>query len=575
MIDFYSRRLGVPYAWPKYSQIAVRDYVSGAMENTSATLHGDFMVYQTDREMADDKKGEYVVAHELFHQWFGDLVTCESWSNLPLNESFATYGEYLWDEYKNGRDAADYHHWQSRQGYLGSQKEVELIRYHYKDKEDMFDRFSYNKGGQVLHMLRKAVGDDAFFASLKNYLETNKFKSAEIHHLRLAFEETTGRDMNWFFNQWFLSKGRPKLKVTKSYDASKGAVELTVEQNQDLQNTPLYTLPLEIDVYVNGKAQRTHITITEQKQSFSIPANAAPQLLNFDAERQLLCDLDYGKTTEEYLFQYHNAPLFDDRYEALKELEKQIADPQVYALFKEAALNDKFYAIRNFAISKLEKAPEDKLQETKACLLAVYKNDARNKTRARALGSLNAKFKDDPEIKTLNEQALNASSYAICSEALDAISKSDPKLALEKAKLFWNESGKDILFSVANVYATYGADEELPFFRKALKYINGFEILSFSSAYVKTARRCANSSSAIAAAMDLETLSKGANKFIKFGLVKGIKDLTSNWESRETGLKAKLEADKKDNKNISDLEKELKTATETKEILQKMYNRSR
>jgi aminopeptidase N len=213
------------------------------MENTSATLHGDFMVYQTRREMVDGVRGTAVIAHELFHQWFGDLVTCESWSNLPLNESFATYGEYLWEEYKNGRDAADNHSWQSRQGYMHSQKEADLIRFNYKDKEDMFDAISYNKGGQVLHMLRKAVGDDAFFASLKNYLETNKFKAVEVHNLRLAFEETTGKDLNWFFNQWFLNQGRPKLKVTVGQSAS-GAAELTVEQLQDLKKVPLYTFPL-------------------------------------------------------------------------------------------------------------------------------------------------------------------------------------------------------------------------------------------------------------------------------------------------------------------------------------------
>lgn len=106
MIEFYSKTLGVDYVWPKYSQVIVRDYVSGAMENTSATVHGEFL-QQHSRDLLDENN-EDVISHELFHQWFGDLVTCESWSNLPLNESFATYGEYLWREYKYGRDDADY-----------------------------------------------------------------------------------------------------------------------------------------------------------------------------------------------------------------------------------------------------------------------------------------------------------------------------------------------------------------------------------------------------------------------------------------------------------------------------------
>jgi aminopeptidase N len=127
MLEFYSAKLGVEYPWNKYSQVVVRDYVSGAMENVSATLHGEFL-NRTDREMLDSDN-EDVIAHELFHQWFGDLVTCESWSNLPLNESFATYGEYLWIEYKYGRDAADLHSAESRAGYLAesSRKQVSLI----------------------------------------------------------------------------------------------------------------------------------------------------------------------------------------------------------------------------------------------------------------------------------------------------------------------------------------------------------------------------------------------------------------------------------------------------------------
>ena len=177
MMEFFSQKLGFDFPWPKYSQIVVRDYVSGAMENTSATLHGEFM-QRTSRELLDETREE-VISHELFHQWFGDLVTTESWSNIPLNESFATYGEYLWNEHKYGREFADYKFRDDYRKYLGEAKNgknVDLIRFHYDDREDMFDSHSYAKGGQVLHYLRKAVGDEAFFKSLELYLKTNQFK---------------------------------------------------------------------------------------------------------------------------------------------------------------------------------------------------------------------------------------------------------------------------------------------------------------------------------------------------------------------------------------------------------------
>ena len=328
---FFSQKLGFDYPWQKYAQVVARDYVSGAMENTSATLHGDFVVYQTTREMIDGKKGENVISHELFHQWFGDLVTSESWSNLPLNESFATYGEYLWNEYKYGRDAADDHSAGSRFGYFAQagQKQVNLVRFNYEDREDMFDAFSYNKGGQVLHMLRKLVGDEAFFASLKLYLETRRFKPAEIHHLRLAFEEVTGKDLNWFFNQWFLAKGHPILKVKKNYDETKKLLSLTVEQKQDFKETPLYRLPLFVDVYSGGKPDRKQIVIEEASQTFTFIVNEKPELVNFDAERQLLAKINYEKTKEEMIYQFQHAPLWGDREEALNYFNNNLADAKV------------------------------------------------------------------------------------------------------------------------------------------------------------------------------------------------------------------------------------------------------
>jgi aminopeptidase N len=213
MMKFFSEKLGVEYPWQKYAQIVGRDYVSGAMENTTATLHQE-SAYQNFRQLVDGNSWEETIAHELFHQWFGDLVTTESWSNITVNESFANYSEYLWIEYKQGRDAADDHRSQNIMGYLQPGNEVkDLVRFRYADKEEMFDGVSYNKGGSILHMLRNYVGDEAFFKSLNYYLVSNKFKAGEAGQLRLAFEEVTGMDMKWFWNQWYYCSGQPKLKI--------------------------------------------------------------------------------------------------------------------------------------------------------------------------------------------------------------------------------------------------------------------------------------------------------------------------------------------------------------------------
>src|SRR5690349_4052350 len=294
MIAFYSRITGVDYPWVKYSQITGHDYVSGAMENTTATLHSD-VAQQDARELTDGNRWEDVIAHELFHQWFGDYVTTESWSNLTLNESFANYSEYLWNEYKYGKDAADAHNYSDMQGYLGSRSEAkDLVRFYYGDKEDMFDAVSYNKGGRILHMLRNYVGDSAFFKALNLYLTTNKFKSAEAQQLRLAFEEVTGEDLNWFWNQWYYGSGHPKLAMDYVYDDAAGKVQVIVKQTQ--ASGKVFRLPIAIDVY-NGPAKERHKVWLENKtDTFSFTYKSRPDLVNVDGDKVLLCEKTDNKT---------------------------------------------------------------------------------------------------------------------------------------------------------------------------------------------------------------------------------------------------------------------------------------
>ena len=195
------------------------------MENTTGVIFGEFM-QKTKRELIDNHN-ENIVAHELIHHWFGNLVTCESWANLTLNEAFANYGEYLWIEYKYGKDEADLHLFNELQGYLYTDETNlhDLIDFDHLDKEDMFDAHSYNKGGLVLHMLRNYVGDEAFWASLNYYLEKHKYTQVEADELRLAFEDVTGEDFNWFWNQWYFSAGHPQLEINYDYSPEQKMVK--------------------------------------------------------------------------------------------------------------------------------------------------------------------------------------------------------------------------------------------------------------------------------------------------------------------------------------------------------------
>ncbi|MCE7054037.1 M1 family metallopeptidase [Algoriphagus sp. AGSA1] len=245
MIGFFSDILGVRYPWPKYDQVVVRDFVSGAMENTTVSIFMEELRL-SERE-AIDSEWDYIIAHELFHQWFGDYVTTESWANLTLNEAFANYSEFLWNEYKYGEDEAKLKLVAEMENYFAEAetKQVDLIRFDYGEAEDMFDSHSYSKGGAILHMLREHLGKEAFYEALRFYLRTHAFSTVEVHDLRLAFERVSGEDLNWFFNQWFLDKGHPELHFEVDY-SDPNNILISVSQRQDLTETPLYQLPLQV-----------------------------------------------------------------------------------------------------------------------------------------------------------------------------------------------------------------------------------------------------------------------------------------------------------------------------------------
>ncbi|NJL75799.1 MAG: M1 family metallopeptidase [Saprospiraceae bacterium] len=369
----------------KYSQVVVRDYVSGAMENTSAVVFGEFM--QGDKDfLMDNLTNEKVVAHEMFHHWFGDYVTCESWANLTMNEGFANYSEYLWLEHKYGKDDADYHWLQELRGYLGQGETLPLIRYGYGDKEEMFDAHSYNKGGMVLHMLRQLVGDEAFFAALNLYLTRNAYTEVEADELRLAFEDITGRDLIWFFDQWYFNAGHPVLDITYGYDAASKMVSVAVEQQQKGdQIPPIFQIPTTIDIYLGeGKKISKEVLVNQRKQFFEFEVPNAPKLVNFNSDKKLLAVVEENKSDEEYVFQYYNAPTYLDRYEALQALGES-ESPLASSVFQ-AALDDKFYGLRELAVYQVN--INNETIQKKAIYLA--ENDPKAAVRRAALEQLSS-----------------------------------------------------------------------------------------------------------------------------------------------------------------------------------------
>jgi len=482
MMELFSNKLGVDYPWAKYSQIVVREFVSGAMENTSATVHMDGL-QRNERQLIDETNEDYV-SHELFHQWFGDLVTCESWSNTPLNESFATYGEYIWKDYKYGREEADYSRAFDLNVYLreSKTKQVNLIRFEYDKIDDMFDRHSYQKGGCILHLLRKELGDDAFFASLKLYLEKNKFQPVEVHNLRLAFEEVTGRDLNWFFNQWFMDRGHPVLDITYHYDASAKNVTVTIRQQQDTSGIRLFRLNLETDIYLANSVEHKKIVVTKKEETFTFPVNEKPLLVNVDATKTLVGQKFDYHSAAEWLYQYYHAPLYLDRLEAVKAVPDNYAANSPEAKLILDAANDKHWHIRTTAIKKIKLPAHPDSTELQKLLMNIARNDSKSSVRAAAINKLNEQFSGN-SLTGFYKELLNDSSYLVMTAAMEALSERDSTAALAFALKQEQSKELEIIEMNSGLYANYGNANQANYMHQIIQNANNDNLYSLLGNY--------------------------------------------------------------------------------------------
>jgi aminopeptidase N len=496
MIGFFEKITGVPFAWAKYSQIVGRDYVSGAMENTTATLHGE-NAYQNARQLIDENTWEDVISHELFHQWFGDLVTAESWSNITVNESMATYSETLWREFRYGKDVADEHIEENRQTYLSDPANAQknLVRFYYSNKEDVFDQVSYPKGAAILHMLRNYVGDSAFLKALNKYLLENKFKNAEATQLRLAFEDVTGKDLNWFWNQWYYGSGHPKLKIDYNYTAN--ASKVIVEQ---LQTTgKIFTLPIAIDVYTGNGKKRYDVWIKNKIDTFTFVTPTKPTLINVDADKVLLLEKTDNKSAENYVEQWKHATNYLDRKEALE----YFSSKKMNELAE--GLNDNYHELREFTLTNLMENKNLITAETLSKIEALANSDPSTKVQAGAIEIL--ALQNDKKYLPLFTKYVNDSSYSVAGAALEGLIRLDPSNAYAIAKKYRSDARGKLASVILVPMLSNSSEDDYDFISK--QYDNtlpGQEKLQLTSYYADYLGKIT----------DTARVKEGVDKIIKF-----------------------------------------------------------
>ncbi|WP_290796180.1 M1 family metallopeptidase [Flavihumibacter sp. UBA7668] len=450
MMAFFAKVTGIEYPWVKYAQIVGRDYVSGAMENTTATLHQE-SAQQDARELVDGNRWEDVIAHELFHHWFGDYVTAESWSNLTLNESFADYSETLWNEYKYGKDAGAAASYSAMEGYLANPENASknLARYHYHDKEDMFDAVSYQKGGRILHMLRTYLGDSAFFKSLNKYLTDNRFKSAEAHQLRLAFEEISGKDLNWFFNQWYFGSGHPKLEISYAYNDAAGTATVYIKQTQE--GDKVFQLPMAIDVYEAGKKTRYQVMVSNRADSFQFNYKKRPDLINVDGDKVLLAEKKDDKTLEQFAYQYKHAGNYLDRREAIEFAKEQQGQALAQSILLES-LKDPYHGLRTLALQSLDLKNAAIKTAAEKSIAEMAAKDPKATVKAKAIGLL-ASYSNDA-YTAIYKKGVTDSSYSVAGASLTALIERDNSFAVDAAKKMLTQPVKGSLIpALTNIAA--------------------------------------------------------------------------------------------------------------------------
>ncbi len=360
MIRFFSEKTGQPYPWCKYAQICLPEF-GGGMENTSATS-------MTDGALLDEIEGlerdqDDLVAHELAHQWFGDLMTCKDWSHIWLNEGFASYFDPLFIEHDRGPDEFRFRMDGELKSYLGNDRMYRrpIVETKYNSPMDMFDGMTYSKGGCVLHMLRGLLGDEKWWKGISHYVAKHKFQVVETDDFRKAMEEATGKELKWFFDQWLYKAGHPELKVRWHYEPEDRTVRVKIEQTQKTdEQTPLFRLPTSLEITeAVGKSRSVPIVIDGASHEFVIPCGTKPKMVQIDQNCTLIKELDFEKTAEENLFQLEHASCVICRVTAARALLKQAeSSPEVKHALAEAWKKEKSLSGRTEMVTLISGVPE-------------------------------------------------------------------------------------------------------------------------------------------------------------------------------------------------------------------------
>jgi aminopeptidase N len=457
MINFFETKLGVPFPWAKYSQVTARDYVSGAMENTSASLFGEFV--QQHHEELIDADNDNIVAHELFHQWFGDLVTCKSWSNLFVNEAFASYGENLWLEYKGNVTVMEKAQYADLNRYLSYAKNTAdgpIVNYYYNNREDMFNALTYRKGSRVLHLLRHELGDEYFFTGLKKYLTDFAYQAADVRDLQKCFENVSGRDLGLFFDQWVFGGGHPQLKLR--YEVVQDSfLKIVYEQKSD--SGKIFKFPFTFKLLNGANEMKQKFEWSKAKDSLllniselvKIESGTLPIIIA-DAQHSFIGTIQEEKSSADFAKAFSATNSYFEKASILSALiKKDSISNEINSILDQALQSDE-PLIRQLALNTFNRNStsfdKDRLQKK---LLKIAASDVKAYNRSAALNYLSS-YKNAANIEVATA-ALKDSATQVVEAAYECLAASDISLAYKKAKENLNYKNEEVMAAQAAIIA--------------------------------------------------------------------------------------------------------------------------
>lgn len=359
MIEFFNRTFGFDYPWQKYDQISVPS--GGGAESTSATAMTHRIM--VDEKAAPDFPAIGIVSHELAHQWWGDLVTLRSWAHTWMNESFGTYSDYLYFRFERGDDEGAVNLLGKLNAYLQEARTRyirPIVSDRYDKPGDMFDSHTYPKGALVLHMLRRIVGDEAFFKTLRHFLHRYAFDAVDTHDFIRSVKTVTGQNLDWFFDQWLFKPGHPVFDIKSEWDEARKIVRLNIAQVQDFsRGVPVFRVPVAVKI-VTAEAKHVHnVWIRDREEMLEFPAETKPLLVRFDDGNTLIKEVSFPKDLDELLYQLSNDDVIG-RIAAAGELLRFQDDPRTALGLIASAESDPFWAVRRSAVEALAKTPSPK-----------------------------------------------------------------------------------------------------------------------------------------------------------------------------------------------------------------------